>query len=52
MRSKLGSNITEVVVALNTIEIVSAITPASTVDLQPGDGITGIITSTKVSLDK
>jgi molybdopterin-binding protein len=51
---KLGGIMAEVVVAVGSIEIVSAITrtSAETLDLQVGDQVTAIIKSTEVIIDK
>jgi molybdopterin-binding protein len=51
---KLGGVMAEVVVAIDGLEVVSAITRASaeTLDLQVGDKVKAIIKSTEVLIDK
>jgi molybdopterin-binding protein len=51
---KLGSVMAEVVVTVDSIEIVSAITrtSAEALGLQPGDKVRAIIKSTEVLIDK
>ena len=51
---KLGNVMAEVVVAVGSLEIVSAITRSSAESLQlkPGDSVTAIIKSTEVMIDK
>ena len=51
---KLGNVMAEVVVAVGSIEIVSAITRGSAekMALKPGDTVTAVIKSTEVLIDK
>jgi molybdopterin-binding protein len=51
---KLGNVMAEVVVAVGSIEIVSAITRGSAerMGLKPGDTVTAVIKSTEVLIDK
>lgn len=51
---KLGNVMAEVVIAVGSIEIVSAITRGSVekLGLKPGDTVTAIIKSTEVLIDK
>jgi molybdopterin-binding protein len=51
---KLGNVMAEVVISVDNIEIVSAITRSSAenLKLKPGDSVTAIIKSTEVMIDK
>jgi molybdopterin-binding protein len=51
---KLGNVMAEVVIAVGTLEIVSAITRASAeqLGLKPGDAVTAVVWSTEVLVDK